>query len=115
MAPLSAPFAGYMPDVPAKLTRIPIAHIAITATASEAIAVTLLASVAFERGPTTMASAPSGSSRTSLTSCATCAGRARATAIDPKTGGGGVMKWLLEEPPSLGTNLKQYDGADYCG
>jgi hypothetical protein len=29
-----------MPDVPAKLTRIPIAHIAITATASEAIAVT---------------------------------------------------------------------------
>jgi hypothetical protein len=27
----------------------------------------------------------------------------------------GWWRGWLEEPPSLGTNLKQYDGADYCG
>jgi hypothetical protein len=39
-----------MPDVPAKLTRIPLADIAITTAAFEAIAATLpLGSVGFER------------------------------------------------------------------
>ena len=44
------------------------------------------------------------------------AAQAKLQRRDPKTGGGEVMRghWL-EEPPSLGTNLKQNDGADYCG